>query len=98
MISGAGAVRKDRGRSLATTVAILWRAWPGAAPAESAPQSSAAPVQGAIELVPEKDRRPVPYELVHDHIFFRARVGGRDVWAMLDNGSGRTVVDRGFAQ
>lgn len=44
-----------------------------------------------------KQRKPVAFELDHGHIVFQAQVDGRNVWAMLDNGAARTLVDTGFA-
>jgi len=43
-------------------------------------------------------RKPVPFELERDHILFRVQVEGRTVWAMLDNGAERTIIDSGFAK
>ena len=55
-------------------------------------------VQVTIQYLPQNERRPVPFEFAKNHIVFRARVGGQEVWAILDNGFDRTVVDNGFAK
>ena len=49
-----------------------------------------------IALLPSAQYRPVPYELFHGVLLFQARLDGQDVWAMLDNGSGTTVIDAAF--
>jgi hypothetical protein len=65
--------------------------------AQSQPVPSQDQLRAQMEMDPAK-RKPVPFELVANHILFKAQVNGRDVWAMLDNGSGRTVIDTGFAR
>lgn len=43
-------------------------------------------------------RKPVPFELVQGIIVFRARVAGREVWAMLDNLARQTTINLNFAR
>lgn len=38
-------------------------------------------------------RQPLSFELVSGHIFFRAKLGDREVWAMLDNRSEHSLID-----
>lgn len=44
-----------------------------------------------------ENRKPTPFELFHRLILFEAQIEGRQVWALLDNGFDRTVMDTGFA-
>jgi predicted aspartyl protease len=67
-----------------------------AQPKPEVPQTSAFQVQ--FHFPPPAERKPVPFELVHNHILFKARVEGRDTWAMLDTGLAETVVDTRFAR
>lgn len=51
-----------------------------------------------VHFLPTEERKPVPLDIVHNHLLFQARLDGHDVWAMLDNGAQRTLVDTGFAK
>lgn len=51
-----------------------------------------------VHFIPTEGRKPVRLDIVHDHLLFQARLDGHDVWAMLDNGAQRTLVDTGFAK
>ena len=53
---------------------------------------------GGISFVPEADRTPVNYQTVRGRVIFRAKIGGRAVWALLDNGADRTLIDLKTAQ
>lgn len=50
-----------------------------------------------VQLAGPNEHKPVPFELIQNHVFFKARVDGQEVWAMLDNGFHRTAVDLAFA-
>lgn len=41
---------------------------------------------------------PTPYEIVEGLIVFRVSVAGREVWAILDNGAQRSLMDEAFAR
>jgi predicted aspartyl protease len=66
------------------------------ASAQSQPASSHIQFNTAFEFDPAK-RKPVPFELQHNIVLFKAQVEGREVWAVLDNGADRTVIDSSFA-
>lgn len=51
-----------------------------------------------VQLAGPNEHKPVPFELIQNHVFFKARVDGQEVWAMLDNGFHRTAVDLAFAR
>lgn len=53
---------------------------------------------GHFSFVPQFERAPVRYETVKGRVVFRARLAGRDVWALLDNGADRTLIDLGTAK
>ena len=63
-------------------------------PVESAALPKAVQLKFSLS---EKDRAPVPFEIVHGHLLFKARISGVDVWALLDNGFTKTVIDTKFA-
>jgi predicted aspartyl protease len=44
------------------------------------------------------DWAPLSYEVVQGEILFQATVNGRPATVLLDNGTGRTVIDAGFAR
>jgi predicted aspartyl protease len=66
-------------------------------PGSGQAQLAQSPFNLQLQLDPAK-RKPAPFELARDHILFEVQVEGRTVWAMLDNGAGRTVIDAGFAK
>ena len=51
-----------------------------------------------VQLARQDEHEPVPFELVQNHILFKARVDGQEVWATLDNGFDRTAIDLGFGR
>lgn len=53
----------------------------------------AAPAANAYTFFPDGDRAPVAYQSVKGRLVFRARIGEREVWALLDNGADRTLID-----
>jgi hypothetical protein len=67
-----------------------------AAKAEDAPSAGTIDYQIHIDFPDAADHKPVPFEIVHGVLLFRAKLDGLDVWAMLDNGSSSTLVDTGF--
>ena len=58
------------------------------ASAESQSASSQIQFTTEFEFDPAK-RKPVPFELQHNIILFKAQMEGREVWAVLDNGAER---------
>jgi predicted aspartyl protease len=46
-----------------------------------------------FSFVPEARRAEVGYTTVKGRVVFRARLGEREVWALLDNGADRTLID-----
>jgi len=64
------------------------------------PTTQPAPTQRVtVQFVTGPERKPVSYEMGEKGVpLFRVRVEGQEVWAMLDNGAGRTVVDIGLAR
>ena len=63
------------------------------------PGRRAAPARHPILLAngfsffPETQRAPVDYQTVKGRVIFRAKLGEREVWALLDNGADRTLID-----
>jgi hypothetical protein len=55
-------------------------------------------LQVQIHFPPPGESKPVSFELVHNHLLFRAMVEGHEVWALLDNGLAGSAVDSGFAK
>lgn len=51
----------------------------------------------AIRFAPPAQRRPVPYDGASGHLIFRARVAGSDIWVLLDNKAGRSILDGALA-
>lgn len=47
----------------------------------------------AFTFVPEAQRATVQYQTVKGRVVFRAKIAGREVWALLDNGADRTLID-----
>lgn len=50
-----------------------------------------------FKFPPKTQRKPVPFELVNGVFVFRANLSGEDVWAILDNAAGTSVIDDKFA-
>ncbi|MCW3847729.1 pepsin/retropepsin-like aspartic protease family protein [Sphingomonas sp. LB-2] len=71
-----------------------------AAPLPATAQRRPSPVLTAsgFSFFPDADRAPVPYQTVKGRVVFRAKIGGREVWALLDNGADRTLIDLNAAQ
>lgn len=40
---------------------------------------------------------PLPFDLVNNNVIFKARINGQPATILLDNGTVKTLVDRGFA-
>jgi predicted aspartyl protease len=55
-------------------------------------------VRGRFRLEPRERFKPVPYQSVNGWIVFRAVVAGQEVWGLLDNGAGHSLVDAGLAR
>ena len=53
---------------------------------------------GGISFFPDSQRAPVSYQTVKGRVIFRAKIGNREVWALLDNGADRTLIDLKTAQ
>ncbi len=51
-----------------------------------------------INFTQGAERKPVQFERIKGLIVFRARVQGKDVWAILDNLSDGSLLDSGFAR
>lgn len=69
-----------------------------AAPPAAAPQSGpGVRLQLSIRVPPPEQRAVVPYE-TPTHIVFRAKVAGRDVWALLDSGFTTSAMDLTLAR
>ena len=66
--------------------------------AAQAPRRDPVLAASPFTFVPQVQRAPVRYETVKDRVVFRARLAGRDVWALLDNGADRTLIDLGTAR
>jgi predicted aspartyl protease len=64
--------------------------------ADPAPAPATEPVtatKGTGRFVPKDQRAPVAYETTNGLILFKASVAGREVWANLDTGATRTLID-----
>lgn len=46
---------------------------------------------------PKDGRAPLAYALVEGNIVFKATLADREIWAILDTGAERSIVDVGFA-
>lgn len=46
----------------------------------------------------KEERIPVHFELLNGVLVFRATIGGKEVWAILDNRLESSLIDAGFAQ
>lgn len=79
---------------------LLWLAAPvvvsGAAAAQDAP-SQISTFKVDINFYDKFQRKPVPFESVAGIVVFTMKVEGREVSAMLDNGSGDSLIDTAFA-
>jgi predicted aspartyl protease len=51
-----------------------------------------------LHFFPAAERKPAPIEIVNGIILFKAQVGGKDVWATLDNRSVDSLIDLAFAR
>lgn len=69
-------------------------AFPGQAQTPPAPQP-AAPTgyKATVTFFLDARRKPLPIELFRGIALFKATLGGRDVWMMLDNGADRSLID-----
>ena len=47
----------------------------------------------SFSFVPEAQRAQVEYQTVKGRVVFRAKLGEREVWALLDNGADRTLIE-----
>jgi hypothetical protein len=65
------------------------------APKPAAPQPGKDMSQ--IRMVPQEKFALAPFEIAGGVMIFRVQIAGRDAWMMLDNGSGRSAIDTGFA-
>ena len=63
---------------------LLAQAWAPAAPAQPSP---AAQQRVSVREESGAARAPVAYEIPFGQMLFRARVAGREVWAVLDTGA-----------
>lgn len=68
----------------------------------ASPPPSAVPgdnaYQVAIRFTPlAPQHKPAPYELADNHLVFKAVVAGREVWALLDTGAQRSLIDTTLA-
>lgn len=59
---------------------------------------AAAQTAEPFTFVPQVQRAPVQYETVKGRVIFRARLAGREVWALLDNRADFTLIDLAFAR
>lgn len=64
---------------------------------QASPPAKSAEIQFQARFVPLAARKTAPYELVQGHIIFKAVVAGRDVWALLDTGAERSLIDISLA-
>lgn len=75
---------------------------PARAEAQSIPVPHVpAPADGTssvLHFVQGADLAPLPYQAARGIILFRATVNGLPATVMLDNGTGRTLIDTGFAR
>lgn len=66
-------------------------------PPQASPPAKSAEIQLHGRFVPLAARKTASYELVQGHIIFKAVVAGRDVWALLDTGAERSLIDTALA-
>lgn len=78
-------------------LAVAALAAPSQATAQAQPSDPATINIQAQFYLGTEDRKPTTFELFHRLILFKAQIQGREVWALLDNGFDRTVIDTGFA-
>src|SRR6187551_1001431 len=72
---------------------------PAVATAQQPATGTAQATRVTVQFASSADRKPLSYELAFKGVaVFKVRVEGQDVWAILDNGAGRTVIDTGFAR
>ncbi|KQV71139.1 MULTISPECIES: pepsin/retropepsin-like aspartic protease family protein [unclassified Caulobacter] len=64
-------------------------------PPKAGVESSEIRVQA--RFTPLAAHKAAPYELVHGHIVLKAVVAGRDVWALVDTGAERSLIDTALA-
>lgn len=66
---------------------------------QAAPATIAqSPARVADTVVTDADRGPIAYDPIDGRIAFKARLAGREVWALLDNGADDSLIDLGFAR
>jgi predicted aspartyl protease len=91
----------------ASTVLIGALLMQGAAPVSpggsAPPPQLSAPAPGSSAMVyvrfeGAKTAKPAPFELVKGTVVLKMQVAGKDVWALLDSGAGRSIIDEGFAR
>lgn len=61
------------------------------------PPATSSDIQVKARFEPPAAHKPTAYELVHGHVTFKAVVAGRSVWALLDNGAERSLIDTTLA-
>lgn len=61
------------------------------------PPATSSEVQVKVRFTPPAAHKSAAYELVHGHVAFKAVVAGRDVWALLDSGAERSLIDTTLA-
>lgn len=65
--------------------------------APNPPVARGGDIQVHVRYAPLTAHKSAPYELVHGHVVFKATVAGRDVWALLDTGAERSLIDTALA-
>lgn len=69
-------------------------------PPDPAPSDQASNPELRVEVrsVPREQRQPVAFERAKGLILFKANISGREVWALLDNGASRSMIDLALAR
>ncbi len=70
----------------------------GKSAAESKPTPQPDRISYKGNFTPKEHRASIPYELVNGYVLFKIKVAGREVWALLDTGATRSIVDTGLAK
>jgi predicted aspartyl protease len=84
--------------ALAALVQAAPAAPPAAPPTLAAPAAATETARAKVKFPPAADRRPIPFDAIRKLVVFKAKVAGREVWALLDNGSDRSLIDLEFAR
>jgi predicted aspartyl protease len=66
-------------------------------PPSPSPPTTSIEIQVRARFAPPAAHKPAAYELVRGHVTFKAVVAGRDVWALLDTGAERSLIDTSLA-